>query len=151
QQPAAMIGAANRLDIDAPAAAERLAEAAATRQQNYDLGEHGGGSRAEAILNDPAWPALSRRLSRLQAAGHDPTTALHQAAGTGDLPGARSITGVLAGRIDKQHQPSALIPVAPAQSAAGDRLGTWLAQRHQRIQRRAEELGAQLRDNPPAW
>ncbi|WP_306211065.1 MobF family relaxase [Actinoplanes sp. RD1] len=68
--------------------------------------------RAAAIMAEPAWPALRAAIRRAELAGHNPLTIAHTAAHTQPLTGARSISQVLAWRIN-QHLHHAPAPAGP--------------------------------------
>uniref|UniRef100_UPI0021C89F34 mobilization protein n=1 Tax=Streptomyces sp. STR69 TaxID=1796942 RepID=UPI0021C89F34 len=77
--------------------------------------------RAEQIVEDPAFGALTTALAEAEAAGHDPERLLHQAADQRALDDADSPARVLTWRIQRlsaRPAPSARARAAQARSAA---------------------------------
>ena len=58
---------------------------------------------AGRVLREDAWPALAASLAKAEQAGAQPADVLRSAAGERELASAKSVTGVLAFRVD-QHQ-----------------------------------------------
>ncbi|MFP8887582.1 relaxase/mobilization nuclease domain-containing protein [Streptomyces mangrovi] len=72
---------------------------------------------AEQVLAEPGWYALAATLTDTEAAGHDPTTLLTEAAGRRELGTAESVSDVLVWRLRR----TAELPIDTSGMAVGER------------------------------
>jgi len=108
------------------------------------------GSEARRYQREPSRKALQQRLRAAQLAGHD-ISALIEAITAGPMDGARSISGVLHGRLQRISQPQSAghdLTWAQRTPAGAPALAHELAAA---LDDRARALGGQLAANPEPW
>lgn len=117
-----------------------------------------GPDDGQAVLEDPAWPALARTLGTLADSGEDPRAALARAAAQRELVSADSPAQVLAWRLNGARAHAGAVgsslPVGvpvPPRIGADPAMTQWLVQRAARISARIDHLAATARARPPGW
>ncbi|MGW2724914.1 relaxase/mobilization nuclease domain-containing protein, partial [Streptomyces sp. NPDC001492] len=75
---------------------------AAEREDLQDVVRRGLGTRADGVLNDPAWPALATTLAKVEQAGRDPLVTLRSARAERELGTAESVAQVMVWRLENR-------------------------------------------------